>query len=154
MLESWLDFHRATLLLKCDGVPTDRLADRTVPPSSLSLLGLVRHMVDVERHWFLHVLPGVPRERGLYWTEDNPDGEFENIGAEDVEDAFKQFDVACELARENAAGIEDLDWQTPPDRHGRVYTLRWIYVHMIEEYARHNGHADLIREALDGVTGE
>ncbi|WP_431682940.1 DinB family protein [Kitasatospora sp. KL5] len=153
MLHAWLDFHRATLLLKTEGLSHEQLRERSVPPSSLSLLGLVRHMAEVERHWFLAILQGQEFEEGIYWSKEDEDGDFNQVDTADVEADFATFRTQVELARAAAAGL-------PPEtvgkrlRRGEEVTLRWILVHMIEEYARHNGHADLIRERIDGATGD
>ncbi|HZE37851.1 MAG TPA: DinB family protein [Stackebrandtia sp.] len=154
MLEGWLEYHRATLLLKCEGVAPERLSERAVGPSNLSLLGLVRHMVEVERHWFLGVMRGPWLDTGVYWTDDDPDGDFDNVDGADTDDAFAQFDKACQDARAVAADYDDLDALSVPTPKGKQFNLRWIYTHMIEEYARHNGHADLLRESIDGTTGD
>jgi uncharacterized damage-inducible protein DinB len=153
MLESWLEFHRATLLMKCAGLSRDQLATRSVPPSSLSLLGLVRHMADVERNWFRRVLAGEPAP-GIYWSDDNEDGDFNDIDAADDAEAFATLANECDHARSVAAEFGSLDDVGTGLRQGEPVSLRWIYVHMIEEYARHNGHADLLRERIDGVTGD
>ena len=117
MLRDWLDWHRATLLRKCAGLDATRLATRAVPPSPLSLLGLVRHMSDTERGWVRQVFRGeqVP---DLYYRSDAPAADFEEAGP---------------------AGAEA--------------SVRWMWQHLVEEYARHNGHADLLREAIDGSAG-
>jgi uncharacterized damage-inducible protein DinB len=156
MLNAWLDFHRDTLLLKCAGLTDDQLRLQSVPGSTLSLLGLVRHMTDVERGWFRCALAGeeVPP---LYRTAENPEGDFAGVATADVGETFKIFDRECDLARQAVAAAPDLDAFGRADgrRAGvrRPFTGRWILVHMIEEYARHNGHADLLRERIDGATG-
>ena len=149
VLDGWLDFHRATLLWKCEGLTLDQLKLAPVPTSTLTLLGLVRHLTEVERGWFLPFLgEQVP---DLYCSEDNPDGDFD-----DVPDA----DAAGDLARygEVVDAISALLAHRRLDEvevdEGKSYNLRWIMTHLIEEYARHNGHADLLREAIDGRTGE
>jgi hypothetical protein len=152
-LDGWLDYHRATLLAKCQGLTGEQLARRAVPPSTLSLLGLVRHLTDVERSWFRRRFAG---ETGLafrYSSDEDPDGEFDLADAKGAEADFAAFTQECELARAAAAG-RSLDETFVHDRDGSTIDLRWVYVHMIEEYARHNGHADLLREQIDGVTGE
>lgn len=147
-LESWLDFHRATLLTKCEGLSDDQLKTCAVPPSSLSLLGLVRHVAQVERNWF----------RAAFTDDGDPlyeqDAEF------DVENADVAADLALlraevEHSRRVAAAQPSLDTRGTGVRGGEriAPSLRWVYVHMIEEYARHNGHADLLRERIDGVVG-
>jgi uncharacterized damage-inducible protein DinB len=151
MLESWLEYHRATLAWKCEGLDDAQLRERAVPPSPLSLLGLVRHMADVERNWFRRVLGGedVP---GIYWTDDDPDGDFNDVDTAEVQEAFATWRSECEHARRNAAAADSLD--VTGQRRGEAVTLRWILVHMVEEYARHNGHADFLRERIDGAVGD
>jgi uncharacterized damage-inducible protein DinB len=155
MLTGWLDYHRATLAWKCEGLTDDQLRERSVPPSGLSLLGLVRHMTENERGWFRKVLldEDLP---GLYWTDENLDGDFNDTGAVDVAAVFRAWEQACDAAREAAAAAGDLDALSKgrSDRTGEQFSLRWIMVHMIEEYARHNGHADLLRERIDGAIGD
>ncbi len=149
MLEGWLDFHRQTLLSKCSGLAADQLRKRTAEPSSLSLLGLVRHMAEVERAWFRRRVAG--QDVGfLYSSETDPDGEFDHVDEADAERDFAIYLGEVDLARE-AARDHPLD-ETFYHRQADM-SVRWVYVHMIEEYARHNGHADLLRERLDGVTG-
>jgi hypothetical protein len=151
-LEGWLDFHRATLLFKCQGLTGDQLTGRGVAPSSLSLLGLVRHMAEVERWWFRRLFAGQDGLGDLFCSEEFPDGEFDLAEASGAEADFATFATECALARQATAG-RSLD-ETFVGRHGNEIDLRWVYVHMIEEYARHNGHADLLREQIDGVTGD
>jgi Protein of unknown function (DUF664) len=152
MLDAWLDYHRATLLRKCAGLTDEQLRRRSCPPSPLSLLGLVRHLTDVERGWFLRGVADVSREQAppLYYSDDNPEGDFEDVDTADPEEAFATFERACADSRAAVAGA-GLD-DTLSDG-GRTWSVRWVYLHMIEEYARHNGHADLIRERIDGATG-
>jgi uncharacterized damage-inducible protein DinB len=154
MLESWLDFHRATLLTKCEALTDEQLKTRSVPPSSLSLLGLVRHLAQVERNWFRRALTGEDAAP-LYQSNDSLDADFDNVGAADVTADLAQFCDEVEHCRRLAAEHPDLDTVGSGVREGQQVSvsLRWIYVHMIEEYARHNGHADLLRERIDGVTG-
>ena len=150
MLQGWLDYHRDTLLLKCQGLTGDQLVARSVEPSTLSLLGLVRHMAAVERSWF-HRAAGVAHD-DLYYSDDSPDGDFDDGTPESAEADFATFRAECEKADRVAADLP-LD-HTFTTTRGRVISLRWVYTHMIEEYARHNGHADLLRERLDGATGD
>ena len=151
MLEAWLEYHRATLALKCEGLSAEQLRERSAAPSTLSLLGLVRHMADVERNWFRRVLSG-EEAPGLFWTEGNIDGDFDDVDIADVGEAFAAWRAECENARRAAAAAASLD--VTGTRRGEDVSLLWIYVHMIEEYARHNGHADLLRERIDGARGE
>jgi hypothetical protein len=154
MLESWLDFHRVTLAMKCEGLTDEQLRERSVPPSSLSLLGLVRHMALVERSWFRHVL--CAEEIGdLYVTDDDPDADFNGASDGDAAEAFATWRAECDVARSAATACPSLDeLARKATSRGDVVSLRWIMVHMIEEYARHNGHADLIRERIDGSVGD
>ena len=156
-LQGWLDFHRQTLLTKCSGLTHEQLATRSTPPSRLSLLGLVRHMAEVEAWWFRTCLRG-ERAHGFFGPEDNPDGDFEDLDTVPAEEVFARYAEECRLADEAAAGLPlDLVFDNPWWGKGATIQhldLRWIYLHMIEEYARHNGHADILRECLDGVTGD
>jgi len=148
-LEAWLDYHRETLLLKCAGLDEALLKTRSCPPSSLSLLGLLRHMTDVENGWFSDFI-GEYRPR--YHGPDNRDGDFDDLDSVPVAEVFDVFRAECDRSRAAAArhGLDD----TYTDERDRIFSLRWLYLHMIEEYARHNGHADLLRERIDGVTGD
>ncbi len=152
MLEAWLDYHRATLLTKCEGLDRTELITASCPPSDMNLLGLVRHMAEVERNWFRNVLSGEGAPPLYYDDAVDPDGDFHPPPDVDVDADVAAFLAECDRARELAAG-RSLD-DTGTTRRGDVVSLRWILVHMVEEYARHNGHADLIRERIDGVTGE
>ncbi len=152
ILEAFLEFHRQTLLLKCSGLNAQQLRAANVEPSKLSLHGLLRHMTDVERIWFQHRLLGQPRNT-LYWDNGAEDGDFDGLEAADAEADYATYVAECQRSREAAAGL-GLDHEFTNTRSGTPMNLRWIYVHMIEEYARHNGHADLIRERIDGATGE
>jgi uncharacterized damage-inducible protein DinB len=154
MLEAWLDWQRATLAMKCEGLGDEQLRRRAVPPSTLSLLGLVRHMAEVERGWFRRTLAG-EEAPALYYSEADPDGDFDNVDTADPEEAFDAWRWECGRAAELIAGVGSLDQEAARrGRDGAVISVRWILVHMIEEYARHNGHADLLRQCIDGVTGE
>lgn len=150
-LEGWLDFHRDTLLWKCAGLTEDQLRRRSVPPSSLSLLGLVRHMAEVERGWFCTMVAGEP-DIDIYSSEDNRDADLHDVISADAEADFEVFgrEVAAARAAVSGRSLDD----TFVSRRGRTLDVRWVYLHMIEEYARHNGHADLLREAIDGATGD
>ncbi|MEV6130726.1 DinB family protein [Streptomyces violaceusniger] len=150
-LEGWLDFHRATLALKCEGLDDKQLREASAPPSELTLLGLVRHMAEVERSWFRRVLAHEDTPP-IWYSEEDPDGDFRITDGDTAEGAFAVWRDEIAKANEAAAGRSLEDVVTRPGRGD--YNLRWIYLHMIEEYARHNGHADLIRERIDGVTGE
>jgi uncharacterized damage-inducible protein DinB len=155
MLNGWLDFHRWILLWKCEGLNESQLKQRAVPPSGLSLLGLVRHMAEVERGWFRVVLLG-ENLPDLYTTPEGPDPDFNGVDGADVAETFETFEQECAAAREAVAAAPDLDLlsRERSERTGEAWSLRWILSHMIEEYARHNGHADLLRECIDGATGD
>ena len=120
----------------------------------MSLLGLVRHMTDVERHWFRRVL-AAEAAAPLYYSDVNRDGEFDDVAAADVDGDMARFRDELDRCRSVAAQHQDLDVTGKGTRGGQpvAISLRWIYVHMIEEYARHNGHADFLRERIDGATG-
>ncbi|MFI6920424.1 DinB family protein [Nonomuraea spiralis] len=150
VLGNWLEWHRGTLAVKCAGLTVDQLRLRAAEPSTLSLLGLVRHMAHVERVWFRRVLNGedIPR----LWNKDvDNDADFNDVDTASAEEAFATWQDEIERARAISAA-NSLD--AVADRNGQDCTHRWILIHMIEEYARHNGHADLLRERIDGVTGE
>jgi uncharacterized damage-inducible protein DinB len=153
-LEGWLDFHRDTLASKCSGLTSAQLKERAVPPSTLSLLGLVRHMAGVERIWFRIRASGeaIP---AVFCTDDNPDADFDDVAGADAAVDLATLRAEVEAARQAGHRL-DLDREFAYVRRGSEVTrdVRWLYLHMIEEYARHNGHADLLRERLDGLTGE
>ncbi len=148
MLERWLEFHRTTLLLKCEGLDDASRKVRPVATSKLSLHGLVRHMAEVERNWFRRVLAGDADASYIY--PDFEDSELIPLDDASWEDDLEIWHAECAASRQATAtrGLDDTGL-----RHGQPCSLRWIYVHMIEEYARHNGHADLIREMVDGRVG-
>jgi len=146
-LDDRLDFQRTTLLLKCGGLTPERLALRAVPPSTLSLLGLVRHMSGVEA-WF-HAYDGRPDHRFFWDYMPGAANSFEITDITRAAEDLADYEASVARSRAAVAGL-GLDEVSP----GEDYTLRWIYLHMIEEYARHNGHADLLRERVDGATGE
>ncbi|HEY3833188.1 MAG TPA: DinB family protein [Acidimicrobiia bacterium] len=150
MLEEWLEFHRLTLTLKCEGLDDAARKQRPVPTSLMSLHGLVRHMAEVERNWFQRTLAEDAGAHPIWFSDENEDGDMVPL-----DDASWHADLAvwqqeCETSRRIAAehSLDDTGM-----RRGEPCALRWIYVHMIEEYARHNGHADLIREMIDGAVG-
>jgi hypothetical protein len=150
-LEEWLDLHRSTLLWKCSGLTADQLKQAANPPSTLNLLGLVRHLADCERWWFSHHAAGRPLI-ALYCTDDEPNADFDGVPSADPAADIEAFWAEVAASKEATSGI-DLGapaaiWNGPPR------SVRWIFLHMIEEYARHNGHADFLREQLDGSTGD
>lgn len=150
MLESWLDFHRATLELKCAGLDDAQARTASAEPSSLTLLGLVQHLAEVERNWFQRVVGGL----------DVPPVFGEETGY--VLDPARGLGEALEVWRREIARGREVCAGRGLDGTGRIaggpmagleVSVRWVFVHMIEEYARHNGHADILRERIDGATG-
>lgn len=150
-LESWLELYRTTLPLKIAGLTPEQLSARSVPPSTLSLLGIVRHLTGVEQYWFTVVVAGL--EATALFDESNPDSDFDDARPDTASVDLDRYSAELVVARAHAAQVDDLDVALPGRRRGSEVNLRWVYVHMIEEYARHLGHADLLREAVDGVTG-
>lgn len=152
LLVGFLDWHRATLAAKCEGLTDQQLRTRSVPPSALSLLGLVRHLAEVERSWFRRILAGedVPL---VYSDSGDRQAAFQADGAS-VEQAFADWRAEVEHARRIEAATPDLDALGHWPRLDVDVSLRWILIHMIEEYARHMGHADFLRETIDGATGD
>ncbi|MFE7961017.1 DinB family protein [Streptomyces sp. NPDC057413] len=150
MLVAVLDAQRATLELKCAGLEAE-LAERSVAPSSLSLLGLVRHLADVERRWFRAVLAGQDVEL-RFSSPDRPEGDFDGATPGTVEESWVAWREEVAFAREFTATAPHLDVEGHDGWRGTV-SLRWVLIHMVEEYARHNGHADLLRERIDGAVG-
>ncbi|SCL39596.1 Protein of unknown function [Micromonospora pallida] len=148
VLAGWLDYHRDTLLLKCSGLTEEQLKTNSVPVTNLTLLGLVRHMTELER-WLRTLFTGETAE-DPYSTEESPDGAFDDVAAADVTADLDLFRQEVELTRK-AFSLRDLG-DTYEDE-GEVLNLRTTVVHILEEYARHNGHADLIRQTIDGATG-
>jgi hypothetical protein len=150
MLEGFLDYQRASLLMRCSGLTASQLAERSVPPSRLSLLGIVRHLTDVERTYF-RIRWGREQIATYYSTPDRPDGAFD-----DVDLAFAQRDLERLVAEQDVArrSVADLPLETIFDneRWGEM-SLRWALIHITVEYAAHTGQADLIRERIDGKRG-
>ncbi len=150
MLQAYLDWQRATLLHKCAGLTGEELARRPISPSDLSLLGLIRHLTKVERVWFRQRFAGEPVDLPFPdWPRSRVRRTDPARAAADYARLTEEFKLA-DAAVANAS-LEDTFTH---ERTGEVMSLRLIYLHMIEEYARHLGHADLLREQIDGVTGE
>lgn len=155
-LVDYLAHYRATLARKCEDLTPEQLAQRSVPPSTLSLLGLVRHMAYVEHHWFVRVAQG-STEPPLYLKQSDRDADFNGaVGTQEcVDEAFAAWRTQVARAEAWLDGVEEADLgRELPGPHGGVVPIRDLVVHMIEEYARHCGHADLLRECIDGRTGE
>ena len=152
-LVGYLRDQRLTLEMKCSGLDAAALARRSVPPSTMSLLGLVRHLAEVERGWFRRTMAGLDAPR-IWCTETDPDADFDGAlpDPEVVDEAWRVWRAEVEFAERFVAETADLGMR---GRRGvEAYPLRDILVHMIEEYARHNGHADLLRERIDGRIGQ
>jgi uncharacterized damage-inducible protein DinB len=145
---------RQTLELKCVGLSAEQMARRSVPPSNLSLLGLVRHMADVERYWFRQVLSGEDAPR-RYRTAVDHDADFNDARADAavIDDAWKAWREEVTRAERCVEGFEDLGATVPLPGEEEMIAVREVLMHMIEEYARHCGHADLLRERIDGRVG-
>jgi uncharacterized damage-inducible protein DinB len=151
MLEQWLEFHRITMLIKCEGLDDEQRKRRPVATSNLSLHGLIRHIAEVERNWFQRVLLRAPDTPPIWYDPAIEDSELVPLDDADWDADLAVWHAQCDASRA-AAAEHDLD--DTGIRRGEPCSLRWIYVHMIEEYARHNGHADLIREMIDGRVGD
>jgi hypothetical protein len=149
MLEGYLAWHRALLRHKCAGLTGAQLAQRSVPPSNLSLLGLVRHMAKVERKWFRERVAGLELEP-MYAPALGPDADFEDLDPDRAPTDYERWLEECRLADQALAATASYD-DTITARVGPM-SVRSVVVHMIEEYAQHNGHADLLRECVDGTT--
>jgi len=149
---AYLERYRSTMEMKCEGLDAEQLARRSVPPSTMSLLGLVRHLAKVEHHWFRRVIEAVDEDR-IYWSADVRDVDFDGAVADDevVADAWASWHREVDHAR---AVLDRVEMDDTVDIDGEPVEIRDLVVHMIEEYARHAGHADLLRECIDGRTGQ
>ena len=151
LLRAYVDFHRDTLAAKCAGLSDDDLRTASVPPSGLSLLGLVRHMAEVERAWFRRVIDG--QDVPLVWGEGwDFQAAYDASGSSRAE-VFAAWEAEVAHARRIEAAAPSLDVTGVDRRSGTEFSLRRVMLHVLQEYARHNGHADLVRERIDGVTG-
>ena len=155
-LTSYLDYQRETLLQKTEGLTREQLA-QPLPPSSLTLGGLLNHLALVEDSWFRVRFAGLPDDElwaGIDWDAD-PEYEFRTAAEVEPEELRRRYSEACARSREVVAATASLDQlSVEKRRNGHHFDLRWVLLHMIEETARHAGHADLIRESIDGTTGE
>jgi uncharacterized damage-inducible protein DinB len=155
MLTAFLRLQRETFALKCSGLDAAAMARRAVEPSTLSLLGLLRHLAEVERRWFRRIMAGqdVPRR---FVTDAEPDADFDGAvpDPEAVAQAWAAWREEVAFAERLVAETPDLDspGKAPDSWRGEI-SLRWLLLHLLEEYARHNGHADLLRERIDGAVG-
>jgi hypothetical protein len=148
LLVGWLEFHRVTLARKCAGLSEEQLRSCPIAPSTLSLLGLVRHLTEIERLYIRHGFAGEAIQPLQYVTDEEPDGDFDLL--DDVQGSLAAWYEHVAAAREHVAVAPDLDARGARSPE----TLRWVLAKVAQEYARHNGHADLLRQALDGATGE
>ncbi|MBO0825021.1 MAG: DinB family protein [Actinobacteria bacterium] len=148
LLNGWLDYYRATLLAKCDGLSGAQLITRSCEPSPMSLIGLVRHMTEMERAYGHRIADW--SITFLYCSDDDEDADFQPVTAANAAADLETFREHCARTRQIMASYQ-LD-----DTFGtaNLYTLRWFYLYLIKEYARHLGHADLLRERIDGAVGE
>lgn len=147
LLDRFLDFQRATIVLKTEGLG-DADAVRRLVPSATTVAGVVRHLADVERSWFVEVFAGLPYARE-FGSDDDPDGEWDVTAEDSLAAIVADYEAACDDSR---AAVADAALDDPA--RGGPMPLRWIMLHMVEETARHAGHLDILREQLDGVTGE
>jgi uncharacterized damage-inducible protein DinB len=151
MLRVFLDFHRATLAMKCDDLTDDQLRERSMPPSTLTLLGLVRHMAEVERTWFRRTIAG--EDVPLVWTNEIDFQVAYDVTNADRAEAFAAWQSEVERSRRIEAEAKSLDVLGYQPRWDEHVSLRFVMLHLIHEYARHNGHADFLREGVDGTVG-
>ena len=150
-LETSLDWQRQTLLWKCGGLTGEQLSSRAIPGSTLTLLGLVRHLAEVERVWFRMRFAG--EDTGYLWfSEEDPENDFEGGSAASAEADFATFDVEVGAARATVAPRSLDEMFARPS--GEKVNLRWLYLHVLMDYTRHNGHADVLRELIDGRKGD
>jgi Protein of unknown function (DUF664) len=148
LLVGWLEFHRSTLARKCAGLSDEQLRARPVPPSTLSLIGLVRHLTEIERLYIRHGFAGEALGPLQYVTDEEPDGDFDLL--DDVRGSLAAWHEHVAAARAHVAAAPDLDARGVRSPE----SLRWVLAKVGQEYARHNGHADLLRQSIDGATGE
>ena len=151
MLRGFLDFHRATLAMKCEGLSDEQLRRRSSPPSTLTLLGLVRHMAEVERTWFRRVIGG--EDIPLVWSaEGDFQAAYESADAS-VSGAFEAWQAEVGHSRRIERAARSLDLTVYAERWQENVSLRLVMLHVLLEYGRHNGHADFLREAIAGTVG-
>jgi hypothetical protein len=151
MLKAYLDNNRESIELKCAGLPPERMSELSSPPSTMSLHGLARHLAGVERWWFAINFAGLDLPM-LYYSDDDPNQDFDSLDGDPLE-ALQVWRDECERSRGIVDAASSLDDVGARERNGS-YTLRWLMLRMIAEYAQHAGHADLLREGIDGAVGE
>jgi Protein of unknown function (DUF664) len=144
----WLEFHRDALAAKCEGLTAEQLVTASAPPSTLTLLGLVRHLTEIERDYLVNELSG--HDGGVVYTEDDEEADIEGVQASMVDESMANWRAERAAADEILRGYADLSQLAPSGKYpARAYVLK-----VLQEYARHNGHADIVRERIDGARGE
>ncbi|MGP3975790.1 DinB family protein [Streptomyces sp. 8N114] len=151
MLRAFLDYHRATLAMKCEGLADEELRQQSMPPSTLSLLGLVRHMAEVERAWFRRVFED--NDAPMVWSDKIDFQAAYDASVSTRDEAFAAWEAEVESSRRIEREAESLDQPGYQPRWGKEVSLRMVMVHVLLEYGRHNGHADFLREGVDGTVG-
>ena len=151
MLRDFLDYQRATLAMKCDGLSDEQLRQQSMPPSTLSLLGLVRHLAEVERAWFRRVFED--NDAPMVWSDTADFQAAYDASASTRAQAFAAWDAEVQNSRRIERDAESLDLAGYQPRWGEQVSLRMVLVHVLLEYGRHNGHADFLREGIDGIVG-
>jgi hypothetical protein len=149
LLLGWLAFHRNALAAKCDGMTDEQLVATSAEPSDLSLLGLVRHLTEMEYYYLTHAIAGGDTTP-IYCTDDHEDADIVGLAAGMARSSLDRWRTECDKADAELATVDSLDARASGNR----FSVRWNLVKIIQEYARHNGHADLLRERIDGATGE
>ncbi|WP_105969049.1 DinB family protein [Streptomyces geranii] len=150
-LRAFLDYHRATLAMKCAGLTDEQLRQRSMPPSTLSLLGLVRHLAEVERAWFRRVFE--ENDAPMVWSDEIDFQAAYDASASTREEAFTAWEAEVENSRRIEREADSLDLVGHQPRWEEDVSLRMVMVHVLLEYGRHNGHADFLREGVDGTVG-
>jgi uncharacterized damage-inducible protein DinB len=151
MLRAFLDYHRATLAMKCDGLGDEELRRRSMPPSTLSLLGLVRHMAEVERAWFRRVFED--NDAPMVWSDEIDFQAAYDASESTRAEAFGAWEAEVRNSRRIEREAASLDVAGRQPRWGEDVSLRMVMLHVLLEYGRHNGHADFLREGVDGTVG-
>ncbi len=151
MLRAYLDYHRATLAMKCEGLTDEQLRRRSMPPSTLSLLGLVRHMAEVERAWFRRVFED--HDAPMVWSDRIDFQAAYDVSESTGAEAFAAWEAEVETSRRIEREAASLDVAGYQPRWGEEVSLRMVLLHVLLEYGRHNGHADFLREGVDGTVG-
>lgn len=151
MLRAFLDYHRATLAMKCEGLTDEELRQQSMPPSTLSLLGLVRHMAEVERAWFRRVFED--NDAPMVWSDTIDFQAAYDASTSTRAEAFSAWDAEVENSRRIEREAESLDRAGYQPRWNEKVSLRMVMMHVLLEYGRHNGHADFVREGVDGTVG-